>query len=210
VKDFNKMKITASGISKYFGEKKILRDINFEIESGMSIAITGPNGSGKTTLLKILCGLMRPTMGNIQYQVNGTAIKQESWFKYLSLVGPYLELYEELSAEDNLLFLARIKNIPSARAKIKSLMERVNLKGREADDVKTYSSGMRQRLKYVFALLSDPQILLLDEPTSNLDEEGIGIVYEIMQQQKKEKILIIATNERQDLKYGDKQIAITA
>jgi len=204
------MKITASGISKYFGEKKILRDINFEIESGMSIAITGPNGSGKTTLLKILCGLMRPTMGNIQYQVNGTAIKQESWFKYLSLVGPYLELYEELSAEDNLLFLARIKNIPSARAKIKSLMERVNLKGREADDVKTYSSGMRQRLKYVFALLSDPQILLLDEPTSNLDEEGIGIVYEIMQQQKKEKILIIATNERQDLKYGDKQIAITA
>jgi len=209
-KDRNKMKISATGISKYFGDKKIFKEINFVIESGISLAITGPNGSGKTTLIKILSGLMKPTMGKIQYEEKGLVIKQESWFKYLSLVGPYLELYEELSAEDNLLFLARIKNIPSARQRIKSLMERVNLHGREQDAVKTYSSGMRQRLKYVFALLSDPQILLLDEPTSNLDEEGIGIVYEIMKEQKKEKILIIATNERHDLKYGDKHIAITA
>jgi len=204
------MKITAHNISKYFGDKKIFSDINFKIASGSSIAITGANGSGKTTLIKILSGLMRPTTGKIEIEYNGSVIRQERWFNHLSLVGPYLELYEELSAEENLLFLARIKNIPSAREKINLMMKRVNLNGREQDAVKTYSSGMRQRLKYVFALLSEPHILFLDEPTSNLDEEGIEIVYEIMMEQMKEGILIIATNERRDLKYGDKQIAITA
>ena len=204
------MKIRAINISKYYSDKKIFSDISFEVESGTSIAVTGPNGSGKTTLLKIISGLMRPTSGTVEFEHDGSLIKQENWFNYLSLVGPYLELYEELSAEENLLFLARIKNIISAPEKIKMLMSRLNLSGREEDAVKTYSSGMRQRLKYVFALLSEPQILLLDEPTSNLDEEGIGIVYEIMQEQKNNKILIIATNERQDLKYGDKHIEVTA
>jgi heme exporter protein A len=204
------MKITATGVSKYFGDKKIFGDINFFVESGKSIAITGPNGSGKTTLIKIISGLIRPTTGQVKFEDDVTAIKQDLRYKYVSLVGPYLELYEELSAEANLLFLARLKNIHSARKKMRDLMERVNLNGREHDTVKTYSSGMRQRLKYVFALLSDPEILLLDEPTSNLDEEGIGIVNEIMKEQKRGKILIIATNERQDLRYGDSRIAIAS
>ena len=89
-------------------------------------------------------------------------------------------------------------------------MEKMRLDGRESDLVKSYSSGMNQRLKYVFALMSEPEILLLDEPTSNLDKEGMNTVYEIMRQQKSEGILLIATNDEEDLKYGDQQIAVAS
>jgi heme exporter protein A len=89
-------------------------------------------------------------------------------------------------------------------------MDQLNLAGREDDNVRTYSSGMRQRLKYVFALLSNPEILVLDEPTSNLDSDGIDRVYEIMRIQKNKNILLIATNDQDDLKFGDFQIAVNA
>ena len=95
-------------------------------------------------------------------------------------------------------------------SKISELMKRFNLQGREDDQVKTYSSGMRQRLKYIFALLGDPKILILDEPTSNLDSKGIDIVYDIMNEQKKNNILVIATNDQSDLKYGDFQVEVNA
>ena len=84
----------------------------------------------------------------------------------------------------------------------------MQLKGREFELVKNYSSGMKQRLKYIFALMSDPKILFLDEPTSNLDKEGINIVYDIMNSQKMKNILLLATNDQADLKYGDRKIAV--
>jgi len=203
------MKIIAADIAKYFNERKIFGDINFTLNSGRSLAITGPNGSGKTTLIKIISGLMRPTFGSVTFYSGEHEIKREHRYQYLSLVSPYLELYEELSALENLHFLIRLRDIEDGEQKAEALLNRVNLYGRENDAVKTYSSGMRQRLKYVFALLSNPEILLLDEPTSNLDVDGIDIVYEIIQEQKEKNIVIIATNDRNDLKYGDQLIEIS-
>ena len=204
------MKLTLENIGKDFGHRRIFDKISFNLESGKSAAIVGPNGSGKTTLVRIVCGLIRPSRGNVVYSVNKKTIEIQDVYKYISLVGPYLELYEELTAMENLTFFSRIKRIDNAKDKIQSLLIRLNLLGREDDPVKTYSSGMRQRLKYIFALLGDPELLLLDEPTSNLDSDGIDRVYKIMSEQRKKKILLIATNDTQDLEYGDFQVEVSA
>jgi heme exporter protein A len=202
------MKLTLENVGKDFENKRIFNKISFDLESGKSAAIIGPNGSGKTTLVRIVCGLIRPSRGKIVYSVNQKTIEIQDVYKHIGLVGPYLELYEELTAMENLLFFAKMKRVSHAREKILSLMDQLNLAGREDDNVRTYSSGMRQRLKYVFALLSNPEILVLDEPTSNLDSDGIDRVYEIMRIQKNKNILLIATNDQNDLKFGDFQIAV--
>jgi len=204
------MKLIAEKISKNFEDKKILRDISFELSSGSAASIVGPNGSGKTTLVRIICGLIRPTSGEVTYIENDQHIDIQNFYHSLGLVGPYLQLYEELTARENLIFFAKLKRIKDIKNKIDLLMNRLNLAGREDDQVKTYSSGMRQRLKYVFALLGDPKILILDEPTSNLDSDGIERVYDIMREQKKNNILLIATNDVMDLKYGDFEIEVNS
>ena len=179
------MKLQIKNIGKDFAEKQIFDSINFNLKSGESAAIVGPNGSGKTTLVKIICGLIRASRGEVIYSIEDKQVPQHKIYHYVSLVGPYLEVYEELTAMENLMFFARIQRVSDAQNKIISLLAKVNLAGREDDEVRTYSSGMRQRLKYAFALLTDPQILILDEPTSNLDSEGIDRVYTIMSEQKK-------------------------
>ena len=202
------MKIEIKNIGKYFGERKIFSNINFEISAGSSVSITGPNGSGKTTLMRIISGLLNPTEGTVTYSEDGNELKDREKFDHLGLVGPYLELYNDLTAMENLKFFSKMKRIKNDEDIIYGLLEKMNLSGHETDLVKNYSSGMKQRLKYVFALLDSPEILLVDEPTSNLDKEGINTVYNIMEKQKSEGILIIATNDEADLKYGDSQIAI--
>lgn len=204
------MKLIVEKIGKNFGEKKILREISFELSPGKSAAIVGPNGSGKTTLVRIICGLIRPSAGKVKYIEGDQQIVTHEFYKTIGLVGPYLELYEELTARENLIFFAKMKRVSNISDKISSLMERLNLTGREDDQVKTYSSGMRQRLKYIFALIGDPKILILDEPTSNLDSDGIERVYDIMSEQKKNNILLIATNDQMDLQYGDFQVEVTS
>ena len=200
----------AEGLGKDFGEKKIFRDIGFHLHNGQSLAITGPNGSGKTTLIKILCGLIRPSAGSLKYRRDSREMGADQIFPAIGLVGPYLELYEELTARENIRFFIRMRNLHNMDDKIADLLTRFHLNGREEDMVRTYSSGMRQRLKYITAVMHEPDVLFLDEPTSNLDSQGIECVYQVMERQKKDGILIIATNDREDLKYGDQQIAVGA
>lgn len=200
------MKLTATHINKSFAARKILKDISFSVSRGQSLAITGQNGSGKTTLIKILCALVRADTGAINFEKDNKVVRD---FKYsFSLVGPYLQLYDELSAFENLRFCARLKKTYSNDDNIYKLIEMVGLKGRAHDYVKTFSSGMKQRLKYVFALQTQPDVLYLDEPTSNLDKQGIEFVYNMMDQFKKENILVFATNDEQDLKLADQVVRI--
>ena len=202
------MKLTVSELNKSFAGRKILQNISFSVEKGQSLAVTGHNGSGKTTLVRILCALLRADSGEIIFEKNEKIIKD---FKYgFSLVGPYLQLYEELTAFENILFAARMKRTFTSSEDIYRLIEQVGLKGRAHDYVKTYSSGMKQRLKYAFALQTRPDVLFLDEPTSNLDKQGIEYVYSIMNEHKKDKILVFATNDEQDLKMADQVVRIDA
>jgi heme exporter protein A len=116
----------------------------------------------------------------------------------VGFVAPYLQLYDEFTALENLRLLRRIRGIRTSDETMLALLRRVNLFDRRNDFVRTYSSGMKQRLKYAFALLHEPPVLLLDEPASNLDDEGIATVRQIIEEQKKKGILIIATNEQHD------------
>lgn len=200
------MKLIADNLSKVFSDSTIFKDISFEISAGQCLAITGRNGSGKTTLIRVLSQLILPSKGKLLLYKNSSIIQKENYFKYIGLVGPYLELYQDLTAYENLTFFARMKEISNFDKRINNLMEMIGLAGRENDLVKTYSSGMKQRLKYVFALLSEPEILFVDEPRSNLDEQGIQTVYNIFKTQTKDKLLILATNDVDDLQFANMRI----
>jgi len=195
-------------LGKWFGTRKIFDRVDLYLEEKGSLVVTGKNGSGKTTLLKILCGLLRPTKGEVLINFGERNLTREESRNLLGLVMPDLELYGELTALENLLFLSRIRGLSLSRGELKKRVDQVGLAGREDDLVFSFSSGMRQRLKYALALLFEPRVLLLDEPTANLDEEGISLVDRVVARQKERGILILATNEKADLKYGDQVIQL--
>ncbi len=195
-------------LGKWFGRRKVFDQINFSLEEKSSLVVTGKNGSGKTTLLKILCGFIRPTKGEVLISFNGKNLAGEESKDLMGLVMPDLELYGELTAWENLMFLSRIRGLDSDKDELKERIVQVGLAEREDDLVFSFSSGMKQRLKYAFASLLEPKILLLDEPTTNLDQEGISLVDQMVSLQKERGMLILATNEKADLKYGDQIIQL--
>jgi heme exporter protein A len=203
-------KIIAEDICHKFNQRKIFEGISFDISSGQSMVLTGANGSGKTTLVRIICHLIRPQAGNITFSRDNKEIVIHHIYPHIGLVGPYLQLYVQLTAFENYKFFAKIHGLKTDLKLFKSLMEKMGLAGRELDELRTYSSGMMQRAKYVMALIHQPHILILDEPSVNLDESGATLVYDIMAEQKKDKILILATNEPEEFKFGDEQISLDA
>jgi len=203
------LKIVAEKISKHFNRHYLFKDLSFKVEQGECLAVLGANGSGKTTLIKILCALQRPSSGKIHYENNNIGIKREDIYSHIGLVSPYLELYDELTAGENLEFFADIKGIDKKERKhVAEICERFNIADKMKVRVKAYSSGMKQRLKYALALMGEPRALFIDEPRTNLDEDGIGTVYDLLESYKKNNVLIIATNEKQDLVLADKRLTI--
>ena len=191
--------IEVDGITKTFGDRKVLKDINFAISAPNSVGITGHNGSGKSTLMKILAQIISPTRGKVTVKLDEKLLPEDRHLEVIKMVAPEMALYEMLSAYENLQFFAKLASVPMPRSEQDRLLALMGLAGRGDDMVGAYSSGMKQRLKYAVALLANPDILLLDEPTSNLDDEGKAIVIDIMAKQQQDKILIIATNEHEDL-----------
>src|SRR3990172_12498653 len=163
--------IIAKGIRKDFNRRVIFDHISFELSKHGSLSITGPNGSGKSTLVKILGGLLTPTAGSVTMTAEKSSIKTEERREYLGFVAPYLQLYDEFTGYENLFLAIRIRGRARAPVEIDGLLKRVGLFFCKDDRVGTYSSGMKQRLKYAFALLHRPSLLILDEPMSNLDED---------------------------------------
>jgi heme exporter protein A len=188
--------LTAVDVAKEFNRRTIFRDVSFVLSPGTSLSLTGKNGSGKSTLVKVLAGLLAPTGGRVEYSLNGELLESEALRFHIGLVSPYLQLYDEFSGRENLELLSKIRSDNGVgAARIQEVLDRVGLSERKSDFVRTYSSGMKQRLKYAFAILHQPAILILDEPTSNLDSNGIAMVKEIVELQKREGILVVATND---------------
>jgi heme exporter protein A len=163
------------------------------------MGISGPNGSGKSTLVKIIAGINSPSGGKIIHSENGKEIIPEKLHNFIGFVSPYLVLYEEFSALENLTYFAQIRDVPYNSERIDFLLNKFLLYERRTDLVKTYSSGMKQRLKFIFALMHSPSLIILDEPTSNLDNEGKESVYKIVEEEGSKNIVIIASNEDSDL-----------
>ncbi len=200
----------ARGVSKEFNRKLIVENISFELRTGDSLALVGRNGAGKSTLAKILCGLLSPSRGTVELTVGGAAVGYPGHlFPHIGFVAPYINLYDEFTGHENLSLCARIRNHTADPApRIEELLRRFSLYEKRDDELRTYSSGMKQRLKYCAALLHEPPLLVLDEPCANLDEEGIAVVREVMTSQKRTGILIIATNDRDDLTYADSIVTV--
>jgi heme exporter protein A len=205
----NSISITVQGVAKDFNRRPIFKDISFSLSSPGSIAITGKNGAGKSTLSKILAGLVSATRGSIAYSVDGKPTGIEEFKHLIGFVSPYLNLYDEFTAIENLNILSRIRTVSSSKdERIKELLLLVGLWNRRDDFVGTFSSGMKQRLKYAFALLHTPPVLILDEPTSNLDDEGMEVVKHMIQEQLKSNILVIATNNREEAHWCTQQLHV--
>ena len=188
-----KITLKAVNLTRKFDRRPIFKDVNFELTMGSATAITGRNGSGKSTLIKIIANLLIQSSGELNLFSGTEKIKKENIYKYIGFVSPYLNLYDEFTGYENLKIISDIRGW--GHENIDSALTRVGLIHRKNDLLKIYSSGMKQRLKIAFAILHNPKVLLLDEPTSNLDLDGISVVDDIANEYKKDRILIIATND---------------
>jgi heme exporter protein A len=197
------LSVTATGLAKTFNGHRIFAEVSFSVKPREALLITGRNGSGKSTLMKIIAGVLSPTNGSLSFDgVHGVPALLNS----VGFVAPYLTLYEEFSARENLALSLALRGLRKDPVRAEELLRRVGLPLKREDPVRTYSSGMKQRVKYACALIHSPGVLMLDEPMSNLDAEGIAMVRDVMSDQRKENILIVATNDLTDIKYADQRV----
>ena len=207
-----KISLHATNLTKNFNRKAIFKNISFDFSFGDSIAITGRNGSGKSTLIKIIANVLNPTSGTLDIKDASVAVKKDDYYKYTGFVSPYLNLYDEFTGYENLEITSKIRGAASGSREtiINDVLKKVGLYERRNDLLRIYSSGMKQRLKLAFSILHNPAILLFDEPTSNLDKEGISVVTELAGAQKEKGILIIATNDEYEKSLCSKEININS
>ena len=202
--------VTLDDVTQRFGRRLIFSNVRGGVQQGGVLVITGANGSGKSTLLRIVAGLQHASGGTVTVNVDGRSLNLTDRRPYLGYAAPDLILYRELSGAENLELFARLRGVTLTRDRLVSLLEKVGLRGRGRDYVANYSSGMRQRLKFAFALLHEPPILLLDEPTANLDAEGAVMARSVVDEQRGRGLAIVATNEAREVAWGDSVVTLTA
>jgi len=188
-----KWAIRARGLTKSFGQHDALNGVDLEIGYGESVVIFGPNGAGKTTLIKILATIMKPSAGTLT--IDGLELKNdaEEIRRRIGLLSHQTFLYNNLTAYENLDFNCRIYDIPRARERIQEVVDMLGMTSRLHDRVGTFSRGMRQRVSIARALLHKPAIMLLDEPETGLDQQGIAMLWQALKAEGKVKRTIIQT-----------------
>jgi ABC-2 type transport system ATP-binding protein len=213
------MKITLTDAGKRFNRDWIFRHLSYEFSSQHHYAITGPNGSGKSTLLQVIAGAIGISEGHISYQqstphpapdaaVSAAAIPPEKAYHYLSLSAPYLELIEEMTATEFLQFHHSFKPFIPA-CPIAAALAKVGLEAAANKQIRFFSSGMKQRMKLAQALFSDTPVILLDEPCTNLDAEGITLYQRLIREYGAGRLIIVSSNDRQEYDFCEKVIDIT-
>lgn len=201
--------LTAEHVGHHFGRLVLFRDLSVTLRGGETLAVTGANGTGKSTLLRILAGLLTPRHGSVTLTEDGAAVPDDERPLRSGLVAPAVGVYEDLTARENLRFLARARRLPDAPDRIDTVLDRVGLAARADDRVANYSSGMRQRVKYATALLADPPLLLLDEPASNLDVAGRDMVASLVADwRNRERLLVVATNRPDVADQHDRRLRL--
>lgn len=190
--------IQVRGLVKAFDVFVVIRKLDLDIQRGEFVALLGPNGSGKSTLLRMLCGLSGFNGGSIH--IGGWQLPQEmnAIRAQIGFVSHKTLLYDNLTARENLAFFARLYQLPDAEARVKSILHQVGLTKRSESVVRTFSRGMQQRLSIARALLHDPDILILDEPYTGLDQDAAVILDELLLQSHAEGRTILMTTHQLD------------
>jgi len=178
--------IRARGLEKRYGDRRILRGVEFDLTRGGLLVVTGPNGSGKTTLLRLCVGLATPTAGELAVEVERTRV---GFLAHEPL------LYRQLTALENLDLYGRLYRIPERRERIGMLLERFGLWDERHTRAASYSRGMLQRLALCRTLLHEPDLLVLDEPFSSLDDEGAALLDRELAERRELAALVVATHD---------------
>ncbi|MBN1401920.1 MAG: heme ABC exporter ATP-binding protein CcmA [Anaerolineae bacterium] len=186
--------IEIRGLEKKFGSHAVLRGLDLSIACGRTVALVGANGAGKTTLLRLIAGLARPTAGAIWIHGLDTRSAREETRRQVGFLSHQPLLYLGLSAEENLRFYAALYGLDSPTERISALVTRVGLWPYLHEPVRTYSRGMRQRLAIARLLLHDPTVLLLDEPYTGLDEEGIATLHGLLSADDGQRTVLLTTH----------------
>ena len=186
--------IEVKKLVKRFGPKMVLRGMDFQVSQGEFVALLGPNGAGKTTFLRILASLSRPTMGEVKIAGYYLPNQASAVRRRLGVLSHLPLLYSDLSAESNLQFYGRMYSLPDLSARIDEILDVVGLAPRRRDLVRTFSRGMQQRLAIGRAVLHDPDVLLLDEPYTGLDQDACEMLDTVLQKVATDGRTIVMTS----------------
>ncbi len=187
------MHIQLEQLGKRFGNEWIFKGVNYTFTSPGSYALLGANGSGKSTLLQVIAGAIMPSRGKANFILNGQTIEEENVFRHIAFCSPAMELIDDFTLLEQLNFHFAFKRTKK-NISVAEMVELLQLKQHENKALKSYSSGMRQRVKLACALFADMPVLMLDEPCTNLDEKGINWYKEMIQQYCSEQLVLVASN----------------
>lgn len=203
------MTISLTNTGKRYNREWIFRHCNYTFSSGKSYAITGSNGSGKSTLLQVIAGATLHNEGTVKYK-NGLQTTDDVQHYYsISIAAPYLELVEEMTAKEMLAFHSKFKPFMQD-LRIEDMLKIAGLENAANKQIRYFSSGMKQRLKLAQAFFSDTPVLLLDEPTTNLDADGIALYQNLISQYTKDKLVIVSSNVKEEYGFCEEVIEISA
>ena len=201
------MKISLKQAGRRYNQEWIFRNLSYDFHPGEKYAILGPNGSGKSTLLSLVLGNLSPSEGTISY-MEDQSVPVELIYKNLSFAAPYLDLVEEFTLRETIDFHFRFKKFyPGLNAA--AVLDLLGLKNSGDKALKYFSSGMKQRTKLALACCTDTPMLLLDEPVSNLDTQGINWYHELISEFTKQKLVIVGSNQEIEYSFCQHFVQIT-
>lgn len=201
------MKIILTNAGKRFNREWIFRNLSYEFSQNKSYAIIGSNGSGKSTLLQVISSALLLNEGTAEWHLNQAILNTDSVHQHTSLAAPYFELIEEMTAKEFLIFHNQFKKIID-HFSVDEILEKAQLKNAADKQIRFYSSGMKQRLKLAQAIFSDVPFVLLDEPCTNLDENGYNLYYDWIENFCNNRLLIVSSNDINEYKFCDEQLNI--
>ena len=202
------MNIVLDNIGKRYNFEWIFRKVNFEFTDENNYVILGANGSGKSTLLQTIAGSMIPSEGNIVYKNEISTIQEEGIFRHLSFASPYLELFEEFTLVETIEFQGKFKPFfPSLNTE--GIIAITGLEKAKNKQLKYFSSGMKQRVRLAMAVLANTPLLMLDEPTSNLDKNAIDWYQKLIGNYSSNRLIIVASNQIEyEYPFCNKQLVV--
>ncbi len=187
------IQVRFQAVGKKFRQKWVFKGMNLSLDPGQRYVILGKNGSGKSTLLRMVAGYLTPTGGRISWYDNGQPTEPDRLYSEVSLAGPYIELPEELSVPEIIRFHMKFKMFPHGLT-TDNIIQLSGLQDTNSKNIKDFSSGMKQRVKLVLAILPETKLLLLDEPCTNLDQDARGWYMALLERYSAGKTVVVASN----------------